>query len=134
MPLTRLQNFNTYSKGRVKLAYGESAAAVEALEYYFGEDILLKILNNMRQKMNFQEALESASNEELLDFQINFEIYLKNNYNWVFLLRSPKFIYVILPIILVIGFIYHRYRSKKIVKQWEIEELDHTEWKNNLPN
>ena len=40
LPLTRLQNFNTYSEGRVKLAYGESAAAVEALEYYYGEDII----------------------------------------------------------------------------------------------
>jgi len=135
LPLTRLQNFSPNLKGRTKLAYGESAAAIEALEYYYGEDILINILNNMRQKLDFQKAFESASNEELVDFQINFETYLKNNYNWVFLLRSPKFIYVILPIILIIGFIYHRYRSKKIIKQWEIEEeLDSSEWIDNLPN
>ena len=72
--------------------------------------------------MDFQQAFESASNKELLDFQINFEIYLENNFNWVFLLHATKFVYAILPIILIIGFIYHRHRGKKIVKQWEREE------------
>jgi len=132
LPLARLNNFSTYSKGRVKLAYGEAAAAVEALEYYYGDKILINILINMRQEMDFQKALESASNEELLDFQNNFETYLENNFNWLFLFSSTKFIFVILPIILVIGFIYHRYRSKKIVKRWEIEdELENSQWIDN---
>ena len=109
LPLQRLRNFSTYSKGRVKLVYGESAAAVEALEYYYGENILNNILKEMRLGLDFQQALQSSSNDNFLDFQINFEIYLEKNYNWVFLLRATKFIYVILPIILIIGFIYHRH-------------------------
>ena len=135
LPLQRLTNFSTYSKGRVKLAYGESAAAVEALEYYYGEEILISILNKMREGSDFQQALESASDEKLLDFQIKFEIYLENNFNWVFLLRASKYVFVILPIILIIGFIYHRRRGKKIVKQWEIEEqLEDLERNEELPN
>ena len=119
----------------MKLAYGESAAAVEALEYYYGEEILISILNKMRAGSDFQQALESASDEELLDFQIKFEIYLENNFNWVFLLRASKYIFVILPIILILGFIYHRRRGKKIVKQWEIEEqLEDLERNEELPN
>ena len=76
----------------------------------------------MRLGLDFQQALQFSSKEDLLDFQVKFEIYLENNFNWVFLLRATKFIYVILPIILIIGFIYHRHKSKKILKQWEIEE------------
>ena len=135
LPLQRLRNFSTYSKGRVKLVYGESAAAVEALEYYYGEDILISILNKMRLGSDFQQALESASGEELLDFQIKFELYLENNFNWVFLLRASKYIFVILPIILILGYIYHRRRGKKIVKQWEIDEqLEDLERNEELPN
>ena len=135
LPLQRLRNFSTYSKGRVKLVYGESAGAIEALEYYYGEDILISILNKMRLGSDFQQALESASGEELLDFQIKFELYLENNFNWVFLLRASKYIFVILPIILILGFIYHRRRGKKIVKQWEIEEqLEDLERNEELPN
>ena len=104
------------------MAYGESAAAVEALEYYYGVNILVSILNKMRSGFDFQQALESASDEKLLDFQIKFEIYLENNFNWVFLLRASKYLFVILPVILILGFIYHRRRGKKIVQKWEIEE------------
>ena len=61
--------------------------------------------------------------------------YLENNLNWVFLLRATNFFYVILQIILIIGFIYHRYRGKKIMKQWEIEEqLEKLVWPDDLPN
>ena len=89
----------------------------------------------MRLGLDFQQALQSSSREKLLDFQINFEIYLENNFNWVFLLRTSKFAYAILPIILIIGFIYHRYKGKKIIKQWEIEEyLENSEWSDDLSN
>ena len=135
IPLKRLQNIGIYSGGRVKLAYGESAAAVEALEYYYGEDILSTILKEMRLGFDFQQALQSSINQDFLDFQIKFEIYLENNFNWVFLLRATKFVYVILPIILIIGFIYHRHRGKKITKQWEIEEhLENLKWTDEIQN
>jgi len=117
------------------LAYGESAAAIKALQYYYGEDTPLHILDAMRNGKEFIAALESTINEEYIEFQIKFEIYLEENYNWVFLLRSTNYLYVILPIILVLGFIYRNYRNKLKLKQWEIkEELDNSEWTNELPN
>ena len=83
----------------------------------------------------FEEALEKASDEKFIDLQIKFETYLEDNYNWIFLLRASKYIYVILPLILVLGFIFHRYRSKKILVQWKIEEeLEDADWSRKLPN
>jgi len=135
IPLQRLQTMGTHTKGKIKLAYGESAAAIKALQYYYGEDTPLHILDAMRNGKEFIAALESTINEEYIEFQIKFEIYLQENYNWVFLLRSANYLYVILPIILVLGFIYRNYRNKLKLKQWEIkEELDNSEWTNELPN
>ena len=135
IPLQRLRNMGIHSKGKIKLAYGESAAAVEALQYYYGEDTPLKILDDMRTGMEFYDALEAAINEEYIEFQIKFEIYLEENYNWVFLLRSAKYLYVILPIILVLGFLYRNHRNKLKLKQWEIEEqLEDLERDEELPN
>ena len=135
IPLQRLQTMGTHTKGKIKLAYGESAAAIEALQYFYGENTPLNILDAMRNEKEFIDALESTINEEYIEFQINFEIYLEENYNWVFLLRSTNYLYVILPIILVLGFIYRNYRNKLKLKQWEIkEELDNSEWTNELPN
>jgi len=135
IPLQRLITMNIHSKGNINLAYGESAAAVEALKYYYGEDTPLKILDEMRLGKDFSEALEVAINEEYIEFQINFEIYLEENYNWVFLFRSAKYLYVILPIILVLGFLYRNHRNKLKLKQWKIEEeLVKTEWNEELSN
>ena len=135
IPLQRLRNMSIHNKGKIKLAYGESAAAIEALQYYYGEDTPLNILDEMRNGKEFGEALESSINEEYIEFQIKFEIYLEENYNWVFLLRSAKYIYVIMPVILVLGFIYRTHRNKLKLKQWKIEEeLENTEWNEELPN
>ena len=135
IPLQRLQTMGAHTKGKIKLAYGESAAAIEALQYYYGEDTPLHILDAMRNGEEFIVAVESTINEEYIEFQINFEIYLEENYNWVFLLRSTNYLYVILPIILVLGFLYRNHRNKLKLKQWKIEEeLMDLECTDNLPN
>ena len=135
IPLLRLKNIGLYLHDRVKLAYGESAAAVEALEFYYGEDILFNIISNLRENEDFDKALYISIGEELIDFQIKFEQYLEANFNWIFLLRASKYIYVILPLILVLGFIYHHYRSKKILKKWAFEEeFESIEWNEESPN
>jgi len=85
--------------------------------------------------MEFYDALEAAINEKYIEFQIKFDIYLEENYNWVFLLRSAKYLYVILPIILVLGFLYRNHRNTLKLKQWEIEEqLEDLERNEELPN
>ena len=135
IPLLRLINFSPYSRNRIKLAYGESAAAIEALEFHYGEDILKDIMNNLHHSQDFEEALETAIGEEFVGFQIKFEQYLESNYYWLFLFRASKYIYVILPLVLVLGFIYHRYRRKKILEKWALEEeLENIEWYQESPN
>jgi len=122
IPLLRLRNINQYSIDKVKLAYGESAAAVEALGSYYGEDILVDIITNLHQTKDFIETLEIITGEEFVDFQIKFEQYLEANFKWIFLLQSSKYIYIILPLVLVLGYFYRYHRSKKTLKKWELEE------------
>ena len=128
IPLLRLRNISQYSIDKVKLAYGESAAAIEALKSFYGDDILTKIITNLYQTQDFIEALELAIGEEFIDFQIKFEQYMESNFKWIFLLRASKYIYVMLPFVLVLGYIYRYYRSKQILSKWEVEEeLDNIE-------
>ena len=122
IPLLRLRNISQYSIDKVKLAYGESAASIEALKSFYGDDILTKIITNLYQTQDFIEALELAIGEEFIDFQIKFEQYMESNFKWIFLLRASKYIYVMLPFVLVLGYIYRYYRSKQILSKWEVEE------------
>ena len=95
IPLPRLKNIGKYSRNKVKLAYGESAAAIEALEFYYGEDILINIIGNLRDNQNFEDALDTATGETFADFQVKFELYLEANFNWIFLLQASNYFYVI---------------------------------------
>jgi hypothetical protein len=135
IPLLRLRSISQYSQNKVKLAYSESAAAIEALEFYYGDDILRILMNNLLHSHDFEYALEEAIGEEFIDFQIKFEEYLESNFNWLFLLRVSKYIYAILPFLLVLGFIYHRNKSRKILNKWILEEeLENIKWNEESSN
>tara|TARA_Y100000588_G_scaffold394875_1_gene517984 strand:+ start:2899 stop:3792 length:894 start_codon:yes stop_codon:yes gene_type:complete len=122
IPLLRLQNISLYKYDKVKLAYGESVAAVEAMEYYYGKNININLIEEMKNGDTFIEAFKKISNDTISDFQIKFETYLEENYRWIFLFRSTRYIYIILPFILILGFIYYRYKRRLIIAKWEIEE------------
>ena len=120
IPLTKLQTINKH--GNITLQYAESAAAIESLIYYYGENIIIEIFNNLHLNQTFELALENAIKETYIDFQINFQSFLNENYKWVFLLRSGKHFFVILPFLLIFGFYYKSYKNKKTLKLWELEE------------
>ena len=49
----------------------------------------------MKNGKSFIESLEYIINEEYIDFQIKFEVFIEDNFNWVFLLSSNKYLYII---------------------------------------
>ena len=132
--LSKLNNFSKVPKEKINLAYSESAVALEALEYYYQKSIIFNLLNQMRNNLNFKQSFEISTGDKYNNFEIKFEEYIRENYFWLFLFRSPNYIYVILPIILIVGFIYRYYKNKKILKIWELEELNERKCIDKLPN
>ena len=121
LPLSKLTNLSLFSQTDIMLAYAESAAAIEALIFYYGENVLSDIIINLHNN-SFDDALELASGKSLESYQINFELFLEENYNWIFLQRIYKYVYVMLPLILIIGFIYIKLKNKTILNKWQLEE------------
>jgi hypothetical protein len=122
IPLKRLNNFRSLSNNQISLAYAESAASIEALKYYYGDEAPENIINHMNTGKNFIESIEYIIGEGYVDFQIKFENFIEDNYNLVFLLGSNKYLYIILPFILILGFIFKKYKNMIKLQQWEIEE------------
>lgn len=138
IPLPGLYNFGTKPKALIKLAYGQAAAAVNALEYYYGNQFINDQLNLLKQGDDFWTSFTKLTGQDEIDFQVNYENYLANQFRWMFLLKTRNLAFILLPVILVIGFWLKRKRSNKILKKWEIEEaledLDNTEEDSNLPS
>lgn len=118
-----LEGFSRVRKSNSKLAYAQSAAMVYALEYFYGENIHSLIIKSIQKNNSFWDALKKITNDNRMDVQINMEIFIEDNYNWMFLANISKYIFVILPFILIGGFIYKKQRNKQIIRKWETEEL-----------
>ena len=121
-PLSRIYNMHTLSTFGIKQAYAQSAAAVSAMVYYYDLTSLRMIFESMQNGLDFQDAFIQITGDDLLDFQEKYELFVRQNYRWMFLLRSSNLFFVLLPLILISGFVIKRKRNKFVRKQWENEE------------
>jgi len=118
-----LEHFMNVRKSNANLAYAQSAAMVYALEYYYGDEIHTTLLKSMREGASFWNAIRKITGDERIDVRLNLEIYIEDNYNWMFLLNASNVVFMILPLILIGGFFYKRHRNKKVLAKWAVEEL-----------
>ena len=108
---------------------------VYALEYYYGDKIHSFIIDAMQNNFTFWDALEKITGDNKIDVQINMEIFIEDNYNWMFLVNAPKALFIILPFILIGGYLYKRQRNKQIIDRWETEELfEQVDWNQSDEN
>jgi hypothetical protein len=120
--LEGLKSFNSFNRVHANLAYAQSASAINALIYFYGEEILKSIIQNDRGFDNFDLLFYEISHENLLELTYKYETYLKQNFKWMFLLKSSNILFISLPIILVIGYLIKRRKNKIILERWENEE------------
>ena len=52
----------------------------------------------------------------------------------MFLLNAYNLIFIFLPIIVIGGYFYKKYKNRKLLKKWEIEELLEDLHSNEEPN
>ncbi len=131
IPLSRLYSMRTRSSTSVDQAYAQAASAVNAMEYYYGSSVFSLIFNTMnfpphgeasRVNMDFSKAFQFVTGDDQLDFQEKYNEFIRMNYNWLFLLQASSLIFIALPVILVIGFILKRKKSRRKMELWQIEE------------
>ena len=94
-----------------------------ALENYYGANIYRDIIQQMHQGSKFWDALADATQDCESNIKANIREFLDKKYNWMFLLDRYNLIFGFLPLILVLGYLYKRYKSRKLLKKWELEEL-----------
>ena len=134
LSINQLNRFSNINKYNSHLAYAESYAMFIALQHYYGIDIYKKIITVMNQGYTFWDALTYITNEDENLIKNNIEQFLLKNYNWMFLLNAYNLIFIFLPIIVIGGYFYKKYKNRKLLKKWEIEELLEDLHSNEEPN
>ena len=101
----------------------QSYLMFNALEDSYGTDIYSNIIKKMMQGKTFWDTLFDITGDDEYSIKGNIEIFLDEKYSWMFLFNKYNFIFTFLPIILIFGYIYKRYKNKKLLRKWELEDL-----------
>ena len=132
--LNELITFRRVNKYNSRLAYAESYAMFISLQSYYGVDIYKNTIQLMNAGYEFWDALVITTGDKKEIIENNIEKFLLKNYNWIFLLNAYNLIFIFLPLILIGGYFYKRYKNKKLLRKWEIEDLLEDLYSNEEPN
>ena len=123
LSIDELNNFNKINKNSAQLAYAESYAMFNALQFYYGNNIYKNIIQQMNQGNKFWASLVLITGDDKNKIKNNIENFLMKKYNWMFLLNAYNLIFAFLPLILIGGYLHKTYKNKKLLQTWEIQEL-----------
>lgn len=131
--LEGLKHFHSFHRVHANLAYAQSNVAINAIIYFYSEQVLKSIIHNKDKFNNFDELFKFETKDSSLEFTLKYEEFLSQNFKWIFLLKSSNILFMSLPIILVIGFIIRRQKNKLLLEKWaEEEKLEEDDFEENI--
>ncbi len=125
IPLQEVTDLINFSHVKARLAYAESSSVIEFLIYKFGLEVIHEILNTMKEGTYFAKSLSIHTDIDFCDFPYFWKKYISQRYKWVFMLDIQNILWLIMPIMVIIGFLIKKYRNRKVLKEWEILEQEH---------
>lgn len=121
--LNQLKDFLSLSRSQSYLYYSQSAASIEAMIFYYGDEIIRNIIFYTKQDNNFNQAFFRATGGDTIDkFSVKYTSYLNNHFRFLFIYRFQKIVFFLISFLLLIIWFYKRKKNKKIMKLWEIED------------
>ncbi len=120
--LKDLKNISSLDKSQINLAYQESRLAYKMIIDDFGSTAVRKIISEMNNNFSFDLAFKKITGINLNDFETKFNLKIINSDDRYIIFKQPMNWFFLSAIILIIIFIVVKFRNKKIIRKWEIED------------
>jgi len=120
--LKDLNNISSLDKNQIDLAYQESRLAYEMIINKFGSKTIKKIISEMNNNFAFDLAFKKSTGIDLNDFETEFDLKIINSGDRYIIFKQPMNWFFLSAIILIIIFIVVKFRNRKIIRKWKIEE------------
>ncbi|MCP4684066.1 MAG: hypothetical protein GY867_01335 [bacterium] len=122
VPLTDINNVNSFGTSKARLAYAESYLAVSYLHDEYGPDVLNLLLDSLAAGAEHDRALLAATGSDYANFEQEFRVYLQRRFNVISLVADTMYFWLALAIVVIIGAVVKMSRRKKYYDKWEREE------------
>lgn len=122
IPLSQIENLNSFSSSKAELAYTESYLALSYFLDEYGKESFFRLLDYLSSGQGLDFAFSKATGESYITFQAGFISYLKKKYNWLAFLGDNILFWLVLAFLLVFLYFMKRYYNRKTLKRWEYED------------
>lgn len=122
IPLAEIEYINRFNYDKAQLAYSESYLAFKYLLDIYGRSGFHILLDNIKAGRRIDYAFIAATGSDYEAFETEFSAHLHGRYNIVTWFFNSNLLWVLLALIVVLGFILSRVRRKKRME--EIDEYD----------
>lgn len=124
MDLMSIDSLLKMKAPQARLAYVESQSAVEFIVKQYGDQRLIQLLKNIKQQKNFREAFHLTFGFDLLDFEIQWNEFIKQKYRWLVLLKFEEWIFALSGLLFLIAVVMVYFRNKKKLKTLTEEDQE----------
>jgi hypothetical protein len=123
-----------FRREKAQLAYQQSYLAVEYIIKNYGPNAIKNIVHKIGAGLDVDKAFLEEINSDVWDFEDEWVAYIKHKFRWHFLIEIDSYLWVIILLLFIVGFIIIRRRNKQTIARWK-EEDDFTEpWTNTDSN
>lgn len=122
LSLDSVRYVNRFKKDRARIAYCQSHFAVLFLMQKYGQDLLPELISEIKQRYSFDVACTNVFGltSKEIDSIVRKEI--KSRYHLLFLF-DEVFLWFLILILAIVGFVATLYRKKQRQKQLELDEV-----------
>ncbi|NIR52981.1 hypothetical protein GWO43_30585 [candidate division KSB1 bacterium] len=122
VPLDEIDKVLKFHREKARLAYEESYSAILYMEKAFGERGIVDFLQELEQSKEFDDTFLQVFGIDLYEFELDWYHFIEDKYRWRFLIDFETFLWIFIPLMLILAFIAIRLRNRRILKRWEDEE------------
>ncbi len=122
LPLRDIDDVNRFHQGEANLAYAQSYVVVNYIFKRFGELAFTDLVDSLAAGRNMSEAFHQTLDISFWRFEADYRKFLSDNYTLFAILADMSGLWVILAIIVVLGWLLIRKRKKHAYDRWKDEE------------
>lgn len=122
LPLRDIDNVNSYHQAEANLAYSQSYLVVYYIFEQYGELAFLDLLDEFANGSNMSEAFHASFGISFWRFEAGYRRFLQENYTLFSILSDASGLWIILALVVIIGYVLVRRRRKKAIDRWREQE------------
>ncbi len=124
--LNEVERLNGLDRNTAETAYAQCYVAIKYMLDTYGVESLNILIDSLARNVPMDRAMMAATGSNFAGFEKEYLNYLKSRYNLLTLFIDMSYLWLILAIVVVIGFILRYRKRKQAYDRWDEEEKLHS--------